>query len=75
MKPDTTEQIANLLGGGALSVAVIAILVALFVWWAMWLLFPIVAYYQLRAANRTLRQLHGDLVELNARMSERSDRG
>ena len=64
------ELLAGALGG---SVAIIVLSVAasaIFILWAMWMIFPVIMYYQLRAVQIRLAQLHGDLVEVNLRLRD-----
>lgn len=53
-----------MLGGASLVVDVI-VGTLLFVPWAIWMLFPLVMYFQLRGVLR-----HADLIEVNLRLRE-----
>lgn len=68
--PSAIENWRSVLGGTGFLVAFSVVAVFLFVVWVMWLVFPLVMYYQIRGLQSRLAQLHGDLVEINLRLRE-----
>lgn len=68
--PGLIESWRGVLGGSVFAGLVVVIATFVFVLWAMWMLFPLVMYYQIRGLREQISQLHGDLIELNLRVKE-----